>query len=368
MACEMFVLEDKDFRLPGLGSYIQTASNKGNIEYVLYGLGTMIFLIILLDILIWRPLIAWSQKFRLDTVPPEEERESFILNILTGSSLLKIFSRVVSSLINKIENLSYESLQIYRKSLLNKMSKIIGLALVLTLLFAVVWAIIKASSILSSITLNDIFKILTASFYSFLRTSVALLIALSWTLPAGVYIGLNPRAAKFLQGIVQIAASVPATAVFPVILLFLIKLGGGLDIGAIFLMLLGTQWYLLFNIIAGASAIPKDLIEISRAYKIKGLKKWKSLILPGIFPYLITGLITASGGAWNATIVSEYVSFGGQMMQTKGLGALISSSSAEGNFALLLLSTCMMSIIVVSINRVVWKRLFILAKTKYTLE
>jgi NitT/TauT family transport system permease protein len=368
MACEMFVLEDKDFRLPGLGSYIQTASNKGNIEYVLYGLGTMIFLIILLDILIWRPLIAWSQKFRLDTVPPEEERESFILNILTGSSLLKIISRVVSSFIDKIEKLSYESFHIYGKSFINKLSKIIGLALVLTLLSAVVWAIIKASSILSSITLNDIFKILTASLYSFLRTSVAILIALAWTLPAGVYIGLNPRAAKFLQGIVQIAASIPATAVFPVILLFLIKLGGGLDIGAIFLMLLGTQWYLLFNIIAGASAIPKDLIEISRAYKIKGLKKWKALILPGIFPYLITGLITASGGAWNATIVSEYVSFGGQMMQTKGLGALISSSSAEGNFALLLLSTCMMSIIVVSINRLVWKRLFILAKTKYTLE
>ena len=368
MTCEMFVLEDKDFRLPGLGSYIQTASNKGNIEYVLYGLGTMIFLIILLDILIWRPLIAWSQKFRLDTVPPEEERESFILNILTGSSLLKIISRVVSSFINKIEKLSYESFHIYGKSFINKLSKIIGLALVLTLLSAVVWAIIKASSILSIITLNDIFKILTASLYSFLRTSVAILIALAWTLPAGVYIGLNPRAAKFLQGIVQIAASIPATAVFPVILLFLIKLGGGLDIGAIFLMLLGTQWYLLFNIIAGASAIPKDLIEISRAYKIKGLKKWKALILPGIFPYLITGLITASGGAWNATIVSEYVSFGGQMMQTKGLGALISSSSAEGNFALLLLSTCMMSIIVVSINRLVWKRLFILAKTKYTLE
>jgi NitT/TauT family transport system permease protein len=368
MACEMFVLEDKDFRLPGLGSYIQTASNKGNIEYVLYGLGTMIFLIILLDILIWRPLIAWSQKFRLDTVPPEEERESFILNILTGSSLLKIISRVVSSFIDKIEKLSYESFHIYGKSFINKLSKIIGWALVLTLLSAVVWAILKASSILSSITLNDIFKILTASLYSFLRTSVAILIALAWTLPAGVYIGLNPRAAKFLQGIVQIAASVPATAVFPVILLFLIKLGGGLDIGAIFLMLLGTQWYLLFNIIAGASAIPKDLIEISRAYKIKGLKKWKALILPGIFPYLITGLITASGGAWNATIVSEYVSFGGQMMQTKGLGALISSSSAEGNFALLLLSTCMMSIIVVSINRLVWKRLFILAKTKYTLE
>jgi NitT/TauT family transport system permease protein len=235
-------------------------------------------------------------------------------------------------------------------------------------MLAIMWALFKAFYLVSSISLIDIFLIIKASFYSLLRVFAALLIALLWTLPVGVFIGLNPRAAKYLQGIVQIAASVPATAIFPVIILFIIRFGGGLDIGAILLMLLGTQWYLLFNIIAGASAIPKDLIEISRAYKIKGLKRWKTLILPGIFPYLVNGLITASGGAWNATIVSEYVSFGGGIIKTVGLGALISSSSASGDFRFLLLSTCFMSLIVVSINRLVWKRLFILAKTKYVLE
>ncbi|MGC8720785.1 MAG: ABC transporter permease subunit, partial [Thermodesulforhabdaceae bacterium] len=138
--------------------------------------------------------------------------------------------------------------------------------------------------------------------------------------------------------------------------------------GAIFLMLLGTQWYLLFNIIAGASAIPKDLIEISRAYHITGWKKWRVLILPCIFPYLVTGLITASGGAWNATIVSEYVSFGGEILKTPGLGALISQSSASGDFGLLFASTCVMAGVVVGINRLLWKRLFYIAKTKYVLE
>lgn len=368
MACEMFVLEDRDFRLPGLGSYIQIAANSGNIEYVMYGLGIMILLIIIIDLFIWRPLIVWCQKFRIETVPPEEERESLIFNIFSGSVFIKKVVDTLNNALNKIEKFSYKEFILSGNPVMNKISKALGLILLMVISIIIIWAILKASSIVSSVSLDNILTIIKSAFYSLLRVSVALLIALAWTLPVGVYIGLNPRAAKMLQGIVQIAASVPATAIFPVILLLLIKLGGSLDIGAVFLMLLGTQWYLLFNIIAGASAIPKDLIEISRVYGIKGIRKWKTLILPGIFPYLVTGLITASGGAWNATIVSEYVSFGGKIMHAAGLGALISLSSASGNFGLLLLSTCFMSLIVVGINRLVWKRLFILAKTKYLLE
>lgn len=368
MACEMFILEDKDFRLPGIGSYIQTAANEGNIEYVIYGLGTMILLIIILDLFIWRPLIVWSQKFRIETIPPEEERESFVLNLFSGSIFIKKVVDLLNNTINKVEKLSYRKFSLSGNPVVNRLSKIMGIISLIIILLVIIWAILKAAGLVSNISFNDIITIIKAAFYSLLRVFVALLIALVWTLPVGVYIGLNPRAAKILQSIVQIAASVPATAVFPVILLFLIKLGGGLDIGAIFLMLLGTQWYLLFNIIAGASAIPKDLIEISRAYGVKGIRRWKTLILPGIFPYLVTGLITASGGAWNATIVSEYVSFGGEIMHTAGLGALISQSSASGNFGLLLLSTCFMSLTVVGINRLLWKRLFIMAKTKYVLE
>lgn len=368
MACEMFVLKDKDFRLPGLGSYIQTAANQGSIEHLIYGLGTMIGLIILIDLFIWRPLTVWSQRFRIESLPPEEERESFVINLFSGSVFLRKFTDFARNIINNIEKLSYKRLSAIKSPIINRLIKILSIIPLCIILAAILWAFFKASRIFYSVTIDDIITLLTASFYSLMRVSVALLIALAWTLPVGVYIGLNPKASKNLQGIVQIVASIPATAVFPVILLFLINLGGGLDIGAVFLMLLGTQWYLLFNIIAGASAIPKDLIEISKAYGIKGIRKWKTLILPGIFPYLVTGLITASGGAWNATIVSEYVSFGGEIMHTTGLGALISSSSASGNFRVLFLSTCFMSLIVVGINRLLWKRLFIMAKTKYILE
>lgn len=368
MACEMFVLEGKDFRLPGLGSYIQTAANAGSIEHILYGLGTMIFLITVIDIIIWRPLVVWSQKFRIDTVQPEDERESFVLNILTTST---VFRKIVGTLQKGVfffEKLSYRRIINTEHYLLRSISKFLGLAFTATSITVVLWLVYRGILIMSEVSLSDVFEIATSAVFSLLRTSAAVLIALAWTLPVGVFIGMNPRAAKLLQGIIQIIASIPATAVFPVIVLFLIRLGGGLDIGAIFLMLLGVQWYLLFNIIAGASAIPKDLIEISKSYGIRGLRKWKTLILPCIFPYLITGLITAYGGAWNSTIVCEYVSFGGEIISTKGLGAMISQSSSEGKFGILLLSTLTMSFMVVAINRLVWKRLFMIAKTKFVLD
>lgn len=368
VACEMFILEGRDFRLPGIGSYIQTAADIGSIEHIFYGLGTMVFLITLIDIIIWRPLVVWSQKFRMDTVQPEDERESLVLNILTTSVFFRKFSNILIKMINTLEKLSYKRLVKIENKFTNLISRLSGFVLLFFFVVLIVWLFLKALEITSEVTLNDCWNILSAAFFSLLRTSAAVLIALAWTLPVGVYIGMNPKAAKMLQGMIQILASIPATAVFPVIVLFLIRVGGGLDIGGIFLMLLGVQWYLLFNIIAGASAIPKDLIEISKAYGIKGIKKWKTLIFPCIFPYLITGLITAYGGAWNSTIVCEYVSFGGEILSTKGLGALISSSTAEGKFGILLLSTLTMSFMVVSINRLLWKRLFIIAKNKFILE
>lgn len=368
MACEMFILEGKDFRLPGLGSYIQTAANAGSIEHIFYGLGTMVFLITVIDIVIWRPLVVWSQKFRMDTVQPEDERESAVLNILTGSVLFKKFGYALNKIISACEKLSYKTMIKTESKAIRNISKFTGVIITIASIILLLWLIIKAFSIVSQVSLEDIWDIISAAFFSLLRTSAAVILALAWTLPVGVYIGMNAKVAKLLQGVIQIIASIPATAVFPVIVLFLIKIGGGLDIGAIFLMLLGVQWYLLFNIIAGASAIPKDLIEISKAYGIKGFKKWKTLILPCIFPYLITGLITAYGGAWNATIVCEYVSFGGDIISTKGLGSLISSSSAEGKFGILLLSTLTMSFMVVAINRLLWKRLFIIAKNKFILD
>jgi NitT/TauT family transport system permease protein len=203
---------------------------------------------------------------------------------------------------------------------------------------------------------------------TFLRVSLTLLLGAMWTIPAGVAIGFNPRLARIAQPLAQIAASVPATALFPVVLLLLIRVGGGLGIGSIVLLLLGTQWYILFNVIAGAIAIPTDLKECCSVFRMKGIERWKKLILPGIFPYLVTGMVTASGGAWNASIIAEYFHFKGHIYTTVGLGATISQATDTGNFDLLLAATMMMAATVVTINRLVWRKLYALAETRYRLE
>jgi NitT/TauT family transport system permease protein len=195
-----------------------------------------------------------------------------------------------------------------------------------------------------------------------------LLLAALWTIPAGMYIGLRPRVSAVLQPVAQIAASIPATALFPVILLVLIRLGGGLGIGSIALLLLGTQWYLLFNVIAGASALPTDLKEVCEVFHFGQAERWRKLFLPGIFPYLITGFVTASGGAWNASIVAEYFHFKGQTLSTVGLGAVISRATDSGNFGLLLAATVVMAALVVTINRLLWRPLYGLAATRFKLE
>jgi NitT/TauT family transport system permease protein len=203
---------------------------------------------------------------------------------------------------------------------------------------------------------------------TFLRVELTLVLAALWTIPAGVALGLHPRFSAIAQPIAQVAASVPATALFPVILLLLIRVGGGLGIGSVVLLLLGTQWYILFNVIAGASAIPTDLKEVCSVFRFGKIERWRDLLLPGIFPYLITGFVTASGGAWNASIVAEYFHFRGKTFSTVGLGAVISSATDDGNFRLLLAATVVLAAMVVTINRLVWRPLYGLASTKYKLE
>ncbi len=368
MACEMFTLQDRDFRLPGIGSYIQTAANQGDVLHLLYGLGTMIFIIIVFDFLLWRPLVAWSQRFRFDVVALEEEKKSLVLEFFKRSTVVSSAKSIFSRALAKGESY-FDRLEARRKmKVFGITQRIMSLTMASGSLILLVWSLVRAVKLLSGLPLATYLDVLVAAFFSLARTSVAIFLGAAWTVPLGVYIGLHIRVARILQPIIQVVASIPATALFPVLLLFLINLGGGLGLGAILLMLLGTQWYILFNVIAGATAIPADLREAAILYGVRRWEKWKVLILPGIFPYLVTGLITATGGAWNATILAEYVVFGGETMTTVGLGSLIAQSTATGNFALLILSTIAISLTVVSINRLLWKRLFALAQEKYRIE
>jgi NitT/TauT family transport system permease protein len=230
------------------------------------------------------------------------------------------------------------------------------------------FAVFRGIRELSSLHRQDYFALLRSASCTFLRVNAALLLGALWTVPVGVAIGSSPRFSKIAQPIVQLAASIPATALFPVLLLFLIRLRGGLEIAAMLLMLLGTQWYILFNVIAGAMAVPTDLKEVARIFCFTTWDRWRYLTLPAIFPYLITGMITASGGAWNASIIAEYFHFQGRIVSAPGLGSTISSASDSGRFDVLLASTLIMATIVVLMNRLVWRRLYQLVSSRFKLE
>jgi NitT/TauT family transport system permease protein len=370
MACEMFVLGKRDFRLPGLGSWLQTAADNGDTWSMLWGLAAMVTVILLIDQLVWRPAIAWSSKFKFEQVESADVPTSPLLHILRNSHALKVFrEKTIEPLSEKL------SLHFARRKRTVVAStpppvwlRALGAIAALGVMAAVGYGVVRAFALLRGIDGAEVRGVLAGAGATFLRVNISLLIASAWTIPAGVAIGFNPRLARFLQPVTQVAASVPATALFPVLLLAIVQLGGGLGVGSVLLMLLGTQWYILFNVIAGASAIPSDLREVADLFHFSRADRWRIVILPGIFPYLVTGLVTASGGAWNASIVAEYFHFKGKVMSTVGLGAQISAASDSGRFDALLLATVVMATMVVCTNRLVWRPLYRLSETKYRLE
>ncbi|HET9407079.1 MAG TPA: ABC transporter permease subunit [Candidatus Sulfotelmatobacter sp.] len=364
----MFVLGSRDFRLPGLGSYLQTAASAGDMHSILLGVMTMVLVIVLIDQLVWRPIIAWAEKFKVEQVESTETPHSWMLNLMRGSRSLALFrKRAIRPLSEKLMlHFAHERHEESEESSPWRIWLVRCIGIVLLLLIG--YAVVRVAILLSGLQKAELREAGIGLVATFFRVNLALLIGAAWTIPAGVVIGSNPRLARIAQPLAQIAASVPATALLPVILLILIRLGGGLGLASIVVLLLGTQWYVLFNVIAGAMAIPTDLKECCSVFRLRGWERWKKLILPGIFPYLITGLVTASGGAWNASIAAEYFHFKGHIYTTTGLGATISQATDAGNFALLLAATMMMAGTVVTVNRLVWRKLYALAETRFRLE
>ncbi|NLI56776.1 ABC transporter permease subunit [bacterium] len=368
MACENFSIINQNYTLPGLGSFLAKASEEGNLKMIIVGLIALILIIILIDQLIWRPLIAWSTKFKLEE-KGEEEISSVVLEWYQKSRFMNFFSNIFVLPIDKMMRNIFSKRKILNENftveIIKKIASYIIFGLIFILILRGIEGLIK---LIYSVSLEDWMLIFKSGIFTLIRVIVAVSIGYLWTVPVGVKIGINPKVSKYAQPIVQILASIPATALFPIILLFFLNIKGGLNISSIILMALGTQWYLLFNVIGGANQIPKDLIEVSKIFSIKGRRWWSILTIPSIFPSLITGGITAWGGAWNSSIVSEYVNFGGKVYQITGLGALISSATESGNVSLLASSTLFMAIIVVLFNRLFWRKMYNLSEEKYHLE
>src|ERR1019366_5049257 len=362
--------ELRTFSCAGL-SYLQTASNAGATRSIVWGLIVMVAVIVLIDQIVWRPIIAWSEKFKFEQVEASEVPTSPVLNFLRRSKLLPRITKISVTP-------AREALTLYfARGNANahpdhhheyNLTKSTSLVLGGVAMGIVMYAVGKMGVMLTSLTRPELRDIFVGAGATFLCVELTLVLAALWTIPAGVFIGLRPKLSAIAQPIAQIAASVPAPALFPVVLLLLIQVGGGLGIASIILLLLGTQWYILFNVIAGASAIPAELKEVCGIFHLSRIQRWRKLILPAIFPSLITGFVTASGGAWNASIIAEYFRFRNQTFSITGLGAIISRATDAGNFPVLLAATFVISAMVVTINRLVWRRLYALASTRFKLE
>jgi NitT/TauT family transport system permease protein len=403
MVNESFRLGDDDFRLPGLGSYMSVAVDRENYWAMGWAIFAMIAMIVALDQLLWRPVVVWAQKFRFEEGGEQIEMSSWFLDLLRRSRLLVLPRYVAERLARWREaravphkELAVPAEPAPRRTALLSYSTFALLVLVLgtgaVMLVQLLW----------QVPLREWGETFVAAGWTLSRVLVSTALGALWAVPAGLAIGLSPRLSRVLQPVVQVAASFPAPMLFPLVVLVLQATYIPLGVGSILLMLLGTQWYILFNVVAGAMAIPADLREAARSYRLTRWMKFWSLYLPAIFPYLVTGCVTAAGGAWNASIVSEYVTVPNtaataaeakddgaategdgadnpdgepaqpeekvKVLYTWGLGAMISRATTAKNFPLLGACTLVMSLVVVTLNRTFWKRCYELAESRFSLN
>jgi NitT/TauT family transport system permease protein len=369
-ASEAISVLNQEYTLPGLGSYVAAAIAAQNLPALGWALLTIAVVIFLVDQLFWRPLIAWADKFRLETSASAEIPESWVLDLLktarlpylVGQLLIPISETInyfLSSLTPPNSSLPVDSNQqtVWSDRLYNFiLLVVIGTLLVTGLHF-----------ILTTVGISEVFKTFWLGLLTLGRVLVLLVVAtLIWT-PVGVAIGFNPKLARLLQPVVQFLASFPANFIFPFATLLFIRTNISINWGSILLMSLGAQWYILFNSIAGTMSIPTDLREMAANVGLRGWLMWRKLIIPGIFSAWVTGGITASGGAWNASIISEIVSWGQMTLTAKGLGAYIAQATQVGDWPRITLGIGMMSLYVVGLNRLFWRHLYKLAETKYHL-
>ena len=372
MAAEIFHVGSRDFRLPGLGSYLQSAASAGNLRAVVAGLVTLVLVIVILDQFAWRPLTVWADKFKVEMTEAEQPAQSWFYEIASRSWIVTELREQVWSPISEWADTKMRArLRTHvsppEPSTENRRSAA-AITFIAVLIVLVLYGAYRAVEVLVMLPPSTWPRLGIGLTASFIRVAVSLVIALVWTVPVGFAIGTNRKLANFLQPVVQVIAAIPATALFPIALIALLRLPGGLNIAAIALMLMGTQWYLLFNVIAGASAIPQDLRLTTELLQLSKLDRWRTLILPALFPYIVTGAITAGGGAWNASIVAEHVEFGGRTVSTAGIGSLIAQATGAGDYGLLLAGTLAMVLAVVLINRLFWQRLYHIAEERYRMD
>lgn len=393
VAAEVITVGGVTVYLPGIGSFLSLAIDQGNLRAVWYVVIAMAAVIVLYDQLIFRPIVAWADKFKLDSTLTEAAAESWLLNLIRRTRLIRYLFQPVSIVFSFLARLRFSSAHwkanyelsnvisqkqmIYRQPKFLKRSRIsffknlssfdlLFNTLVLVSATYLAWHIFFL--LWGQISFEEVFNVVLFGMLTMLRVFILVFVASLIWVPIGICVGIHRKLADRVQVFAQILAAFPANVLYPLVVAVIVKFHLNPNIWLSFLMILGAQWYILFNVIAGAVAYPNDFKEVAVSFRIKGWQWWRQAIFPGIFPYFITGAITATGGAWNASIVAESVNWGEHQLFAKGLGAYIAHSTAEGNSAKILLGIVVMSLLVILFNRLFWRPIHIWAETRFRFD
>ncbi|MGY4708992.1 ABC transporter permease [Mycolicibacterium sp. CBM1] len=367
-ASEALSVNGHQVALPGIGAYVAAAGDEGDLSKVLLAVVVMVLMVIAVNVLFWRPLTAWAERFRVEDSEAADVPRSFTLNVLRRSRIPELAGRPLSRLIHPLDRVmsvfGIADRPLRPVAARRRAGDILFALAVAAVIGYGTYRVI--TYIADGVGFGEVCNALQLGLATFARVIVVVVVATLLWVPVGVWIGMSPRVSRLAQPVVQVLASFPANFLFPLVTAALVATGIGLNIGGVVLMALGSQWYILFNVIAGASAIPNDLREASANLLLPTPLKWRKLILPAIFPSYVTGGITAAGGAWNASIVAEVVSYHGSTLTATGLGSYITEATATGDQGRILIGVIVMSFFVVLTNRVFWRRLYTLAERRYS--
>jgi len=378
IACEIIAVGPAHYELPGLGSYLMKAADKGRTGELITGLLTLLAIIVLMDGIVWQPLSEWAEKFRYEFAASSEPMRSLGMLAVLGSvgpTVLRIFRSLFRPILGAVHRAlaSTPPFEAARYPVLQRTWRIVRIGLIALLLFIVSKGLIDGTIALLRTLMQPwpsaVRQIPAATGASLMRMLAAYAISLAWTIPCAIAASESPRFARRLAPFAEIVGSMPATALFPLIVIFVIKVTGGMNLASILLILTGMQWYVLFNLLAGISQVPADLKEAVRSFGLSRFATWRKLTLPAIFPSLITGSITAWGGGWNALILSEYFVYRSTTYKVFGLGAMLDDATYQtGNGLMILLTLLSMVFVVLVLNRLVWRRLYDIATDRYRID
>jgi NitT/TauT family transport system permease protein len=371
VASEAILVGDTSIKLPGIGSYLALAIENKRIDAVFAAIVAMLAVIIAYDQLLFRPLVAFAARFRVELSAGQTQEKSLVAQVFARTRWMRAAMRVPAQLFHAMALLRMElpvrsSSPAPQRPALTRMIDILWLACVG---LGTVWAgWLIVDYIRQELRWSDFWHSVLYTVFTMLRVILLMALATLVWVPVGVWIGLRPALAEKVQPLAQFLAAFPANVIFPVAVVLILKFSLNPDIWLSFLIVFGTQWYILFNVIAGTSAFPNDLKEAVANFRIRGWDWWKNVIIPAIFPYYVTGALTASGGSWNAAIVAEYVKWGDDTVSAHGIGAYIAKATADGDYPKIVLGVAVMSIFVIIFNRLLWRPLYGLAERRLRLD